>query len=124
MFTFLSRIKRIWWQAAAAITVNFPFLGYLTFAWCPAPVLNCYACPLAQVACPIGTLQHFLLVGTVPLFVIGVTVFFGALAGRFYCSHLCPFVTLIAGPGYGGMRYVRGQYPHRHAWTLLFMHRI
>lgn len=91
MFDFFSRIRRIWWQAAAAIAVNFPFLGHLTFAWCPAPVLNCYACPLAQVACPIGTLQHFLVVGSIPLFVIGVTVFFGALAGRFYCSHLCPF---------------------------------
>ncbi len=91
MFTFLSHIRRIWWQITASIAVNFPFLGHLTFAWCPAPVLNCYACPLAQVACPIGSLQHFLVVGTIPFFVLGMTALFGALAGRFYCSHLCPF---------------------------------
>lgn len=91
MIPLLSRIRRIWWQIAGAVLVNFPFIGHLTFAWCPAPVLNCYACPLAQAACPIGSLQHFLVIGSIPFFVAGAIALCGALAGRFYCSHLCPF---------------------------------
>ncbi|MFA6470936.1 MAG: 4Fe-4S binding protein [Candidatus Latescibacterota bacterium] len=87
----ISRIRRVWWQASWAILFNFPFLAPLTFAWLPVPALNCYACPLAQGACPIGTLQHFLVIASIPFFTIGVIAAFGALAGRFYCSHLCPF---------------------------------
>ncbi len=91
MIGFLSNIRRIWWQAFGALAINFPFVERLSLAWCPAPVLNCYACPLAQVACPIGSLQHFLVIGSIPLFVIGLIAAFGMIAGRFYCSHLCPF---------------------------------
>ncbi|MHB9029388.1 MAG: 4Fe-4S binding protein [Candidatus Latescibacterota bacterium] len=91
MFSFLFRIQRIWWQATWAVLFNFPFLEHLTFAWMTVPVLNCYACPLAQGACPIGTFQHFLVIGAIPFLVVGVISVFGMLAGRFYCSHLCPF---------------------------------
>ncbi len=91
MFSFLSRIHRTWWQATWAILFNFPFLGHLTFAWMTIPALNCYSCPLAQGACPIGTFQHFLVIRAIPFLVVGVIALFGALAGRFYCSHLCPF---------------------------------
>lgn len=87
----LGRIRRVWWQLSWAILFNFPFLAPLTFAWMPVPVLNCYACPLAQGACPIGTLQHFLVIASIPFFTVGVIAAFGALAGRFYCSHFCPF---------------------------------
>ncbi len=85
------KINRIWWQITGVILFNFPFIERLTFAWLPVPVLNCYACPLAQGACPIGTIQHFLVIGAIPLFAVGVVGIFGTLAGRFYCSHLCPF---------------------------------
>ena len=91
MFSALANIRRIWWQTTGTVLFNFPFIERLTFAWCPAPVLNCYACPIAQVACPIGSLQHFLVVGSLPLFVAGLTAALGMLAGRFTCSHLCPF---------------------------------
>ena len=84
-------IKRIWWQITGAILLNFPFIGSLHFAWLTVPALNCYSCPLAQGACPIGTIQHFLVIGALPLFAIGVVALFGIIAGRFYCSHLCPF---------------------------------
>lgn len=87
----VKKINRIWWQITGAILFNFPFLEPLTFAWLPVPVLNCYSCPIAQGACPIGTFQHFLIIGAIPLFVMGVIGFFGLLVGRFYCSHLCPF---------------------------------
>ena len=88
---FMGKIRRIWWQLFGVLLFNFPFLGYLTFAWLPVPVLNCYACPLAQGACPIGTIQHFLVIGALPLFALGFVGIYGVIAGRFYCGHLCPF---------------------------------
>jgi len=55
------------------------------------PALNCYACPLAQGACPIGSFQHFLVIGSIPFLVTGVIALFGLAAGRFYCGYVCPF---------------------------------
>lgn len=57
------------------------------------PVLNCYSCPGALGACPIGSLQatlgakkpHF------PFYVLGMMMFFGILLGRAICGLLCPF---------------------------------
>lgn len=87
----VGKIQRIWWQVAGVLIFNTPFIGPNHFTWLTVPVLNCYACPLAQGACPIGTIQHFLVIGMIPLVAIGVIGAFGAVAGRFYCSHLCPF---------------------------------
>jgi len=87
----LGRINRFWWQVTGVLVFNTPFIGPNHYAWLTVPALNCYACPLAQGACPIGTIQHFLVIGVIPLFAIGVIGVFGAVAGRFYCSHLCPF---------------------------------
>lgn len=87
----MGKIKRIWWQITGLLLFNMPFVGHLSLPWLPVPVLNCYACPLAQGACPIGTIQHFLVIGFLPLFAIGVVGLFAVIAGRFYCSHLCPF---------------------------------
>lgn len=57
------------------------------------PVLNCYSCPGALGACPIGSLQtaiggnrgHF------PFYVLGLLMLFGVLLGRLACGLLCPF---------------------------------
>jgi len=87
----VGNIKRIWWQIAGVLLFNFPFIERLSFAWLPVPVLNCYACPLAQGACPIGTIQHFLVIGFLPFFAVGAVGLFGIIAGRFFCGHLCPF---------------------------------
>ena len=87
----LGKIKRVWWQIAGILIFNTPFIGPNHYAWLNVPVLNCYACPLAQGSCPIGTIQHFLVIGTIPLLALGVVGLFGLIAGRFYCSHLCPF---------------------------------
>lgn len=87
----MGKIKRIWWQIFGVLLFNFPFLGHLSFAWLPVPVLNCYSCPLAQGACPVGTIQHFLVIGAIPLFTLGFIGLYSLVAGRFYCSHLCPF---------------------------------
>ncbi len=84
-------VKRIWWQISAFFILNFPFVGSMALPWLPVPALNCYSCPLAQGACPIGTIQHFLVIGMIPFFALGVIGLFSAAAGRFWCSHVCPF---------------------------------
>ncbi|MDO4276282.1 MAG: 4Fe-4S binding protein [Eubacteriales bacterium] len=57
------------------------------------PGLNCYSCPGALGACPIGSLQAVL--GDrnykFSFYVIGFLIFVGAVFGRFVCGWLCPF---------------------------------
>ena len=57
------------------------------------PGLNCYSCPGAVGACPIGSLQAVM--GSwkfsVSLYVGGFLMLLGALLGRFVCGWLCPF---------------------------------
>jgi polyferredoxin len=64
------------------------------------PVLNCYSCPSAVGACPIGALQNFLATARfnisigrpqIGLYVLGVIGAFGSLLGRLPCGWLCPF---------------------------------
>ncbi len=57
------------------------------------PGLNCYSCPGALGACPIGAMQA--VIGSwnfkFAFYVAGFLVFTGALMGRFVCGWLCPF---------------------------------
>lgn len=57
------------------------------------PGLNCYSCPGALGACPIGAMQA--VIGSwnfkFAFYVVGFLMFVGALAGRFVCGWLCPF---------------------------------
>lgn len=57
------------------------------------PGLNCYSCPGAVGACPIGALQAELAAKTVriPFYVVGFLLVFGSVLGRFICGFLCPF---------------------------------
>lgn len=57
------------------------------------PGLNCYSCPGAVGACPIGSLQNSLtgLKFKFPYYVLGLLIFFGAVLGRLICGFLCPF---------------------------------
>ena len=68
------------------------------------PALNCYSCPAAFGACPIGSLQVALsevrgwlsksvtaAAAAASLYVAGVILVVGAIAGRFACGWLCPF---------------------------------
>ena len=58
-----------------------------------APGLNCYSCPGALTACPIGSLQAAFtsIKYKVPLYLLGTLLLFGTLFGRAICSFLCPF---------------------------------
>lgn len=57
------------------------------------PGLNCYSCPAANFACPIGAYQA--VAGSknfkISYYVGGVLIFTGFLLGRFVCGFLCPF---------------------------------
>ena len=57
------------------------------------PGLNCYSCPGALGACPIGALQA--VTGSkeyhVALYVFGLLTVMGAFFGRLICGFLCPF---------------------------------
>ncbi|MCR5605453.1 MAG: 4Fe-4S binding protein [Treponema sp.] len=57
------------------------------------PGMNCYSCPGALGACPIGSLQATLNARQykISLYVVGLLVVFGTFLGRFICGFLCPF---------------------------------
>ena len=57
------------------------------------PGLNCYSCPGASGACPLGSLQGALGASEkrTPYYVIGIIILYGILLGRFICGFLCPF---------------------------------
>ena len=57
------------------------------------PGLNCYSCPGAAGACPIGSFQA--VVGSSKFrfsyYITGILILLGVLLGRFICGFLCPF---------------------------------
>ncbi|MBR4909907.1 MAG: 4Fe-4S binding protein [Clostridia bacterium] len=57
------------------------------------PGLNCYSCPGAIGACPLGSLQSGLLSSKyrIPYYILGTLLLFGLLLGRLICGFLCPF---------------------------------
>ena len=57
------------------------------------PVLNCYSCPGALGACPIGAMQAVAggSLHQIPFYVLGTLVLFGTVLGRLICGLLCPF---------------------------------
>ncbi|MEW5784646.1 MAG: 4Fe-4S binding protein [Bacillota bacterium] len=57
------------------------------------PFLNCYGCPAALGACPLGSLQSLAEApqSRLSFYVWGGMLLAGGLAGRFICGWLCPF---------------------------------
>jgi ferredoxin len=57
------------------------------------PGLNCYSCPGASGACPLGALQNALSEAnkSVPYYVLGILLLYGIIFGRMICGFLCPF---------------------------------
>lgn len=91
--------KRFGIQAAATLLQNANFKGFFTgriytgeLKTVCVPGLNCYSCPGAVGACPIGSLQSFLSSRPIrfPYYVVGLLLFFGAVLGRAVCGFLCP----------------------------------
>lgn len=57
------------------------------------PGLNCYSCPGALGACPVGAVQAMLTGAnkSIPYYALGFLLFFAVLLGRGVCALLCPF---------------------------------
>ncbi len=93
-------IKRHAVQAVAAFVNNGYLSGFLkgriwqgTTKRVCVPGLNCYSCPGALGACPIGSLQAVLSGSTrgVSYYVTGIILLYGIVLGRLVCGFLCPF---------------------------------
>lgn len=56
------------------------------------PGMNCYSCPGAVGACPLGSLQDSLAQSntTTPYYIIGILALFGLLFARTICGFFCP----------------------------------
>ncbi len=87
-------------QLIAAVLYNFNITGFAegtiyqgAAKGICVPGLNCYSCPGAVFACPLGSLQSGLLSSPArfPYYVIGTLLLFGLLLGRLVCGFLCPF---------------------------------
>ncbi len=104
----LSRLsRRRWAQILGTIGLNAYLPAFFTGTIVQArskgicvPVLNCYSCPSAVAACPIGSIQHSLASARVRvsqgqiqvgLYALGSLGVVGALVGRFPCGWFCPF---------------------------------
>lgn len=95
----LSRFRG-WVQGGAALLTNLHLPNFLRGgiyqgkgkAVC-VPGLNCYSCPAASGACPIGSFQA--VVGSSKFafsyYITGFLLLLGVLLGRFICGFLCPF---------------------------------
>ncbi len=57
------------------------------------PGLNCYSCPGAAFACPLGALQNAVTASAdrPAFYVVGLLLLFALLLGRVVCGFLCPF---------------------------------
>ena len=90
---------RGWIQAGATLLINIHlpnFKGEIYQGKGKAvcvPGLNCYSCPAASGACPIGSFQA--VVGSskykFSYYITGFLILLGVLLGRFICGFLCPF---------------------------------
>ncbi len=91
--------KRRLIQLYAALLQNAHLKGFIegniytgkTKAVC-VPGLNCYSCPAAVGACPLGALQNAIAssLSRPAFYVAGLILLFGLIAGRTVCGWLCP----------------------------------
>ena len=107
----MDNTKRVsWWQAHkpttrrliqlySALLHNAHLKGFISGSiyqgrakFACAPGLNCYSCPAASGACPLGAIQNALAsAGHTPLwYVLGMLLLFGVVLGRTICGWLCP----------------------------------
>ena len=93
------RYRRKLIQVYAALLYNANFKGYFTgriysgsSKYACVPGLNCYSCPGAVGACPLGALQNALASSgaRAPFLMLGIVMLFGLLLGRTICGYLCP----------------------------------
>lgn len=91
--------KRRLIQLYAALLVNANLKGYITgkiytgnLKNLCSPGLNCYSCPGASFACPLGALQDSMAQTNdrAAFYIIGILALFGLTLARTICGFLCP----------------------------------
>jgi ferredoxin-type protein NapH len=96
----LDKIKRKLVQIITLISTNGYFKGFLEGSIYSGklksicvPGLNCYSCPGAFGACPIGSLQAVIsdIKYKFSFYIVGFLTLMGVTMGRFICGWLCPF---------------------------------
>ena len=96
---FFTTYRRRLIQVTAAVAYNLNLKGFVTGTISKSPTkavcvpgLNCYSCPGAVGACPLGSLQAALggIPNKLPLYVVGTLLLFGIFLGRAICAFLCP----------------------------------
>ena len=108
--TFFSRLHHQLWDALpnrrkivqlfCALLYNANIKGFISGniyqgaskSFC-VPGMNCYSCPGAIGACPLGSLQNALAGAKTKTiyYVLGILLLYGILFGRTICGWLCPF---------------------------------
>ena len=92
--------KRRLTQVVCALLYNCNFIGFAKGSIFQGevkgtcvPGLNCYSCPGAIGACPLGSLQSALVSAKYRFnyYVLGLLLLFGVILGRVVCGFLCPF---------------------------------
>lgn len=95
-----SRIKRLPMQLLAALLTNAHLSGFAKGSiyggkskYVCVPGMNCYSCPAAVGACPIGAMQAVLNSRkfSFAFYIAGILSALGILLGRFICGWLCVF---------------------------------
>ena len=91
--------KRRLIQVYAALLYNANIKGFVTGkiftgvskALC-LPGLNCYSCPGAVGACPLGSIQNALAASKtkLPTYILGIILLYSIILGRTICGFLCP----------------------------------
>ncbi len=91
--------KRRLIQVYAALLFNANIKGFVTGTistdaakYACVPGLNCYSCPGAVGACPLGALQNALAEShtRAPYYVLGILMLYGVIFARTICGFLCP----------------------------------
>ena len=100
VFSSVRRRLRTWVQIGFTALTNGYAAGFAkgtiykgpTKAFC-VPGLNCYSCPGALGACPIGSFQAVIASRDYKFtfYIVGFLMLVGAVFGRFVCGWLCPF---------------------------------
>ncbi|MBE6097411.1 MAG: 4Fe-4S binding protein [Schwartzia succinivorans] len=93
------------------------------------PGLNCYSCPAAAAACPLGSLQSFFsgAVPKFPAYVLGTMLLFGLLLGRVICGWACPFGFLqellhkLPGPKLKKSKLTQRLSRLKYLWAVVFV---
>jgi ferredoxin-type protein NapH len=102
----LSRIRQLS-QSISFLISNLGVISILKTGFY-YPFLYCYGCPFASAGCPLGTLQHFVIIPAIPFYLIGTLGVYGTIFGRAFCGWACPF---------GGFQDLVGRFTKRKKTT-------